>query len=383
MKKITNSEIVSFIKDIYTSEENIPLHEPRFISNEKDILTDCIDSTFVSSVGEYVSEFENSLKEFTSAKHAISLSNGTSALHISLVAAGVQPKDEIITQAFTFVATCNAIKYCFAQPVFVDISKKTLGMCPKSLKKWLYNNTEKRKGFLYNKKTGARISAVLPMHTFGHPCEIKDIRNICKEFKLILIEDAAEALGSLYENKHLGTYGDIGTFSFNGNKIITTGGGGAVITNNANLANMIRHLSTTARLKTKYTFDHNQIGYNYRMPNLNASLGLAQIKKLSYFVDKKREVALSYKNFFMNSDINFFSEPNRAKSNYWLNTLIFENESKRNAALKYTNNNNIMTRPPWKLMTKLIMFRDCEKTDITNSEDLETRILNIPSSVPI
>ena len=385
MKKIKNSEIVSLIKSIYSAsdDEYIALHEPKFISDEKDILNNCIDSTYVSTIGEYVTKFEENIKDFTGAKHVISTSNGTSALHISMIAAGVNPKDEVITQAFTFVATCNAIKYCYADPVFVDISKNSLGMCPNSLINWLHSNTEKRKGTLFNKNTGAKVTAVLPMHTFGHSCEIKNIQEICKEFNLTLIEDAAEALGSYYDNKHLGTYGDIGTLSFNGNKIITTGGGGAVITNSDIIANKVRHLSTTARLKTKYTFDHDQIGYNYRMPNLNASLGIAQLKKLEFFIDKKRELASTYYKYFEGSEINFFNEPENAKSNYWLNALIFKSEFERNNALEYTNNNNVMTRPPWKLMTKLKMFSHCQKSDIANSEDLEGRILNIPSSVPI
>lgn len=385
MKKINNSEIVSFIREIYNTSSNeiVSLHEPRFISDEKELLNNCIDSTYVSTVGKYVSEFEKILQDFTGAKHAISTSNGTSALHVSILAADIQPKDEIITQAFTFVATCNAIKYSLAEPVFVDISKNTLGMCPKSLLNWLHNNAEEKNGSFFNKNSGSKISAVMPMHTFGHPCEIKEISDICKEYKLALIEDTAEALGSYYENKHLGTFGDIGTLSFNGNKIITTGGGGAVITNDDKLANKIRHLSTTARLKTKYTFDHDEVGYNYRMPNLNASLGIAQMKKIKYFIDTKREVASNYKEFFDNSNIHFYDEPNNAKSNFWLNVLIFENALLRDEALEYTNKNNIITRPPWKLMTKLKMFSDCEKSEITNSEDLESRILNIPSSVPL
>ena len=385
MRKIKNSEIVTFIRDIYSSSDNevIPLHEPRFISNEKDALNDCIDSTYVSTVGEYVTKFEKKIGDYTGAKHVIPTTNGTSALHVSMIAAGVRPGDEVITQAFTFVATCNAINYCNAKPVFVDISRETLGLCPKSLKKWLKNNSENKKNNLYNKKTGAKITAVVPMHTFGHSCQINEIRDICKEFNLILIEDTAEALGSFSNNKHLGVYGDIGTLSFNGNKIITTGGGGAVLTNNDNYAERIRHISTTARVKTKFTFDHDEIGYNYRMPNLNASLGIAQIEKLEYFIKKKRELAKKYHILFENTDIEFFNEPENTRSNYWLNTLIFKNEIKRNDALEYTNKNKIMTRPPWTLMTKLNMFSNCERSDIKNSEELEKKVLNIPSSVPI
>ncbi len=385
MKNIDSSSLVSIIRDIYNSHDDcmLSLHEPRFISDEKNILNQCIDSTYVSSIGEYVPLFEEKIKNYTGAKHAIATSNGTSALHIALLVAGIKPMDEVITQSFTFIATCNAIKYCNAEPVFVDISKDTLGMCPNSLKNWIAANTMKKDKKLINKNTGAKISAVLPMHSFGHPADLDELTKICDENNILLIEDAAESLGSFYKDQHTGTYGDIGTFSFNGNKVITTGGGGAVITNSNEYAEKIRHIATTARIKTDYSFEHDQIGYNYRMPNLNACLGVSQIKKLNYFIDEKRKVAKYYEEAFKNSNITFFTEPKESKSNYWLNAILFKSKDLRDEALEYTNKNSVMTRPPWKLMHKLKMYEKCQKADLTISEDLENRILNIPSSVPL
>ena len=385
MKNIDNPKLVSIIRDIYNSNDGtmLSLHEPRFLSDEKELLNKCIDSTFVSTVGDYVTLFEDKIKEYTGAKYAIATSNGTSALHIAMLVAGVKPLDEVITQSFTFVATCNAIKYCNAEPVFVDISKDTLGMCPKSLKSWISNNTIKKDKKLINKNTGAKISAVLPMHSFGHPSDLDELIIICNENNILLIEDAAESLGSFYKDQHTGTYGDIGTLSFNGNKVITTGGGGAVITNDNKYAKKIRHLATTARINTDYSFEHDEIGYNYRMPNLNACLGVSQIKMLSNFVDEKRKIASIYEEAFKDSNISFFKEPVSSKSNYWLNTVLFEDKDLRDQALKYTNENLVMTRPPWKLMHKLSMYSECQKANLKTSEDLENRILNIPSSVPL
>tara|TARA_B100000768_G_C11273237_1_gene374511 strand:- start:539 stop:1702 length:1164 start_codon:yes stop_codon:yes gene_type:complete len=384
MVNIDPKQLTRIIRNIYGKSEDkfIPLHEPRFISDEKEVLIDCIDSTFVSTVGRYVAIFEDAIKSYTGAKYAIATSNGTSALHVALIACGVMPKDEVITQAFTFIATCNAIKYCHAEPVFVDISRENLGMCSNSLRSWITSNTIRQGKDLINKNTGARIAAVLPMNTFGHPCDLVELSIICKEFNIPLVEDSAEALGSSLENKHLGTFGDIGTLSFNGNKVITTGGGGAVITNNEEYAEKVRHLATTARVASDFTFEHNAIGYNYRMPNLNACLGVSQMKSLHHFIDEKRSVAEYYKDCFNDSNIEFFTEPLNSKSNYWLNTIIFENKNLRDLALEYTNNNSVMTRPPWKLMNKLEMFSKCEKSNLEVSEDLESRILNIPSSVP-
>ena len=385
MKNIDNPKLVSIIRDIYNSNDDtmLSLHEPRFLSDEKELLNKCIDSTFVSTVGDYVTLFEDKIKEYTGAKYAIATSNGTSALHIAMLVAGVKPLDEVITQSFTFVATCNAIKYCNAEPVFVDISKDTLGMCPKSLKSWISNNTIKKDKKLINKNTGAKISAVLPMHSFGHPSDLDELITICNENNILLIEDAAESLGSFYKDEHTGTYGDIGTLSFNGNKVITTGGGGAVITNDNKYAKKIRHLATTARINTDYSFEHDEIGYNYRMPNLNACLGVSQIKMLSNFIDEKRKIASNYEEAFKDSNISFFKEPVSSKSNYWLNTVLFEDKDLRDQALKYTNENLVMTRPPWKLMHKLSMYSECQKANLKTSEDLENRILNIPSSVPL
>lgn len=385
MKNIDSLELTKIIRNIYgdSNKEFIPLHEPRFISDEKELINKCIDSTYVSTIGEFVPIFEDSIKKYTGAKHAIATSNGTSALHLALIAAGVSYGEEVLTQSFTFVATCNAIKYCNAEPVFVDISRETLGMCPKSLRNWLESNSQKKDAKLYNKITGSRIAAILPMHTFGNSCDIKILSDIAEEFGIPLIEDAAEALGSKFMKKHLGTYGDMGTLSFNGNKIITTGGGGAVVTNNDSYAKKIRHIATTARSQLNYEFVHDEIGYNYRMPNLNACLGVSQMKKIDFYVNEKRKVAKYYKECFKNSNIDFFNETPNSLSNYWLNSIIFENKILRDNALKFTNENSIMTRPPWKLMSKLPMFNNCQRANLINSEDLESRILNIPSSVPL
>lgn len=376
-----NKSIVDFIRSIYKTDEFIPLHEPRFIGNEKKYLNECIDSTFVSSVGEFVDRFELEIASYTGAKYAVATSNGTSALHVSLIISGVEFGDEVITQPLTFVATCNAINYCGATPIFVDVDKDTLGMSPVALEIFLKENTLVKNKQCINKKTGNIIKACVPMHTYGHPCRIQEIKKICKDWCLALVEDAAESLGSYYNGQHTGTFGELGVISFNGNKIITSGGGGCILTNDQELAKKAKHLTTTAKEPHKWEYMHDMVGFNYRMPNLNAALIVAQLEQLDTFLKSKRLLAQSYENFFVTSDINFVSEPKNTKSNYWLNTIIFNNMNERDLFLGETNSQGIMTRPIWVLMNKLPMFKFAQYGDLSNSKWLEDRVVNISSSV--
>jgi perosamine synthetase len=375
--------VVTFIQKIYKTTGLIPLHEPKFIGNEKKYLNDCIDSTFVSSVGKFVNEFEKKIADYTGAKYAIATSNGTSALHISLLLASVGRNDEVITQPLTFVATCNAISYCGAQPVFVDVDRDTMGLSPSILRDFLENNTVVKNQQCINNKTGRAIKACIPMHTFGRPCRIDEIKDICDRYHIFLIEDAAESVGSLYKDKHTATFGQVGIMSFNGNKIITSGGGGCIITNNKTLAKKAKHLTTTAKVPHKWDFNHDMIGYNYRMPNLNAALLVAQLENLDNFIYGKRKLADKYEEFFKSIDCTFVEELIESKSNYWLNSIILKNKHQRDEFLDETNLKNIMTRPIWTLMNKLPMFEYAQCSDLTNSEWLEERVVNIPSSVII
>ena len=374
--------IVKFIQSIYKTSDFIPLHQPRFNGNEKKYLNDCIDSTFVSSVGSYVDRFEKEFASYVGSKYAIATVNGTSALHISLILADVKRDDEVITQPLTFIATCNAIDYCNAKPVFVDVDLDTMGMSPKSLKNFLENNCEIIQTKCINKTTGKTIKACIPMHTFGHPCKIDEIKTICDEWNISLIEDSAESLGSYYKNVHAGTFGKLGVFSFNGNKIITSGGGGVIVTNDKQLAKKAKHLTTTAKIPHPYEYIHDQIGYNYRLPNINAALLIAQMEQLNYFLDNKRQLAEQYYQFFLDiPDIDFINEPQNSKSNYWLQSILLKDKTMRDAFLEETNKNKVMTRPIWKLMNELDMFQDCQSTNLDNAKYLEQRIVNIPSSV--
>ena len=378
---LQNQALVDFVRSIYKTDSFIPLHEPRFIGNEKKYLNECIDSTFVSSVGKFVDKFEEEIAKYTGAKYAVATSNGTSALHISLLIAGVESGDEVITQPLTFVATCNAIRYCRAKPIFVDVDRDTMGMSPAALKDFLKKNTIVKKQQCVNKFTGKIIKACIPMHTFGHPCRIDEIMRICKHWHITLIEDSAESLGGFYNDQHTGTFGELGVISFNGNKIITSGGGGCILTNNMELAKKAKHITTTAKEPHKWEYTHDMVGYNYRMPNLNAALIVAQLEQINGFLKSKRFLAKSYEKFFKNSDISFFSEPEKSSSNYWLNTVILNDKSQRNLFLDETNSQGIMTRPIWTLMNKLIMFKDAQCGNLKNSEWLEDRVVNIPSSV--
>jgi len=374
-------DFINFIRDLYSTNDLIPLHAPQFNGNEKKYIESAIDSTFVSSVGEYVNLFEGSVQEFTGVKHAIATVNGTSALHIALKLSGVERNTEVITQSLTFVATCNAIRYCEAIPVFIDVEKSTLGLSPQNLQEFLDKHCELRDdGFCWNHITNRRISACMPMHTFGFPVDIDEIKKICLSFNIDLIEDAAESLGSFYKGKHTGNFGKISATSFNGNKIVTTGGGGMILTNDKNLAIKARHITTTAKIPSLWSFDHDQLGYNYRLPNLNAALGLAQMESLSSYLQSKREIATKYQNWGNENELNFITENLSSNSNYWLNCVITENKKIRDLMLKKTNESKIMTRPTWTPMHKLSMYKNCQRTDMKNTEWLSSRIVNVPSS---
>jgi perosamine synthetase len=374
--------IIELIRDIYKTEEFIPLHEPRFRGNEKKYINECIDSTFVSSVGKFVNQFEASVAEFTGAKYAIATVNGTAALHIGLLLADVQPNDEVITQPLTFVATANAISYCNAHSVFVDVDKDTMGLSPEKLNDFLKKNTERIHGFCVNKITKRVIKAVVPMHTFGLPSRIDEIVEICNAHNINVVEDAAESLGSYYKNKHTGTSGLVGTLSFNGNKTITTGGGGMLITDDESLAKKAKHITTTAKVPHKWDYNHDMIAYNYRLPNINAALGCAQMESLPEFLKSKQKLAKMYSNFFKeNSSIDFIEPIANGTSNFWLNAIKLESIEARNTFLKITNESGVMTRPIWKLMNTLPMYASAQCGNLDNASLLENRIVNLPSSV--
>jgi aminotransferase in exopolysaccharide biosynthesis len=382
------TEVINFIRSRFPEKDFIPLHEPRFSGNERKYILDAIDSTFVSSVGAYVSKFEEMIAAIAGTKYAIATVNGTSALHMALIVSGVKRSDLVISQSLTFIATCNAISYIGASPAFVDVDTDTMGMSPIALEKWLFENTEIRinpesgQSGSYHKTSNQRIAAVVPMHTFGHPCRIDEIAEICANYHIPMVEDAAESLGSYYKGRHTGSFGLFGTFSFNGNKTVTCGGGGALVTNDAELAAKAKHLTTQAKVPHQWEFNHDEIGYNYRMPNLNAAFACAQLEQLIDFVENKRALASDYTLFFDNfTGIDFKKEPAGSKSNYWLNAIEVENKEMREAFLAATNENGIMTRPAWTLMHKLPMFDSCFRGDLQNSEYLSDRLINIPSSV--
>lgn len=416
--------IIDFIRSLYPNRDFIPLHEPYFTGNEKKYLLDCIDSTFVSSVGKYVDKFEEMIREFTGAKYAIATVNGTAALHIALKLTGVEQGDLVITQPLTFIATCNAISYCGAEPVFVDIDRKTLGLSADALEVWLLENVEvvdrglegrgslegiESFGGLEGQGTGKptqpskqrspqhsllsqpsfccihkaskrRISACLPMHTFGHPCEIDRIVEICARYNIPVVEDSAESIGSFYKGRHTGTFGKLGVLSFNGNKTITTGGGGMILSKDEELGNLAKHITTTAKVPHPWKFEHDMVGYNYRLPNINAALGCAQMEMLPEILANKRETAHQYREFFGQfDDVEYISEPQDSISNYWLNVILLKDLEDRDEFLKQTNDNKVMTRPAWILMNKLSMFSSSLCGDLRRSEDIESRLVNVPS----
>ena len=373
-----------FVRDIYDTDQFIPLHEPRFIGNEKKYVLDTIESTFVSSVGAFVTDFEEKIQTFTGSKRAVATVNGTAALHVALLMSGVQREDIVITQALTFVATCNALSYIGAEPLFIDVSLKTLGLCPKALDEYLEEHAFiDDLGVCRHKNCNKRISAVVPMHTFGHPVELDELLAVSKKWHLILVEDAAESLGSYYKNQHTGTLGLVSALSFNGNKVITTGGGGMVLCQEEALGAKTKHITTTAKIPHPYEFYHDENGFNYRMPNLNAALGCAQMENLTDFLEKKRQLARQYQEFFKDADTTFVIEPENCRSNYWLNAIICADKTHRDNVLEGTNKGQVMTRPIWTLMTKLPMYKNALQDHLSNSKWLEERVVNIPSSVQL
>lgn len=374
-------KIVDYIKDLY-GQDFVPLSVPQFIGNEKKYLNECIDTTFVSSVGKFVDRFEDDMAAYTGAKRAVVCVSGTNALHMALMLAGVERDDEVLTQALTFIATCNAISYIGAHPVFIDVDKQTMGLSPDAVKAWLTAHAEVRNGHCYNKQTGRRVKACVPMHTFGHPVRIEELAVICAEWHLELVEDAAESIGSKYKGKHTGLFGKVGVLSFNGNKTITTGGGGMLLFNDEELGTLAKHLTTQAKVPHRWEFRHDHIGYNYRMPNINAALGCAQLEHLDEYVADKRATAAAYAEYFKQvDDIQFFSEPENCFSNYWLNAVILKDHEAQQAFLQYTNDHGVMTRPIWELMSRLPMFEHCQHDELENTIFFADRVVNIPSSV--
>lgn len=374
-------EVVEFVKTLYPNKSFIGLHEPIFSGNEKKFVLDAIDSTFVSSVGMYVNDFEKKFAEYTKAPYAVVTGNGTSAIHAALHLLDVKPNDEVITQALTFVATANAISYCYAHPVFVDSDPQNLGMSVESLQSFLKENAIVENGRCLNKKTKRVIKACVPMHVFGHPVKIDEIVKLCDQYHIPVLEDAAESVGSLYQGTHTGLMGKVGVFSFNGNKIITAGGGGLIVTKDADLGKRAKHITTTAKVPHKWNFFHDEMGFNYRMPNLNAALICAQLERLESFVEDKRRTAMAYKEFFDRKGIQFLTEPAEARSNYWLNAVFLQNRQERDLFLEETNAQGVMTRPVWELMPDLPMYQNCQSTDLKVARSISDRLVNIPSSV--
>ncbi|TGK21436.1 LegC family aminotransferase [Leptospira kmetyi] len=374
------SKIVDFIREKYPNESPVPLHAPRFIGNEKKYLSECIDSTYVSYVGEFVTRFETMTAEFVGVKYAIATSSGTVALHAALKVAGVKSGDLVITQALTFVATANSISHAGADCLFIDVDRDDLGLSPDMLEEYLRSNTEMRSDGCYDRKTNQRIRACVPVHVFGNPCKIERIVEICKQYSILLLEDSAESLGSYVSGKHTGSFGSMGILSYNGNKIVTTGGGGMILTNDESFSKAAKHITTTAKIPHPWNFVHDEIGYNYRMPNVNASIGVAQMESLSRFLSDKRALALEYSEFFSSLGIASLNEQKKCKSNYWLNAIFLENRNERDAFLQYTNSVKVMTRPVWTLMNELKMYQNCPRTDLSNSYWAQDRVVNIPSS---
>lgn len=372
--------IVQFVRELYQTNDFIPLHAPTFAGNEQKYVLETIQSTFVSSVGKFVDDFEQKIEAYTRTAKAVATVNGTAALHAALYMAGVQHGDFVITQALTFVATCNALHHMGAEPIFVDVSPVSLGLCPKAMDEFLTDNAELTEIGCVHKKTQRRIRAVVPMHTFGHPVELDELIVVCCKWGITLVEDAAESLGSFYKGMHTGTLGEFGAVSFNGNKIITTGGGGMVLCQTPELGVRTKHITTTAKVPHPYEFYHDEAGFNYRMPNLNAALGCAQMEVLEQYLAQKRVLANQYQEFFTQTDFKFVEEPEYAKSNYWLNAVICPSVQARDELLKQTNDAGVMTRPIWKLMHRLPMFKEAPRGDLIQSEFIEAHLINLPSS---
>lgn len=373
---------IDFIKSVYGNKDFTPLAVPVFAGNEKKYLEECIDTTFVSSVGKFVDRFEEDMARYTGAKKAVVCVSGTNALHMSLMLVGVERDDEVLTQALTFIATCNALSYIGAHSVFIDVDRSTMGLSPDAMKEWLVKNAELRNGQCYNRNSGRRVKACVPMHTFGHPVRIDEIAAICAEYHIELVEDAAESIGSKFKGQHTGTFGRIGAISFNGNKTITTGGGGMMLFNDEELGAYAKHITTQAKVPHRWEFRHDHIGYNYRMPNINAALGCAQLENLDRYIESKRQVAAEYEAFFKTvPDMEFFVDSENTFSNYWLNAVILKDKEAQLDFLQQSNDNGVMTRPIWELMNRLPMFENCENDGLRNTVWFADRVVNIPSSV--
>jgi len=415
MQELNN--LISFIRSTFQEPQDfIPLHDPRFIGNEIKYMQQCIESNFVSSVGEFVGRFERMCAEYTGAQYAIAAMNGTSALHIALQLSGVQRDDEVITQSLTFIATSNAISYTGAHPVFLDVDRETMGLSPTAVEAWLSENVVMKPmpttngqqltapssqlsvsshpsvvdsrqptadSYPYNKHTHRRIAACVPMHTFGHPVHLDELVQVLNRYNIPLIEDAAESIGSYYKGKHTGTFGKFGILSFNGNKIITTGGGGMILTDDEPLAKLAKHITTQAKIPHSWEYRHDMIGYNYRLTNIAAALGCAQMENLDHLLTRKRNLAEKYKEFFKDTEFKFFTEPEGCKSNYWLDAIITKDRAQRDEILEFTNSHGVMTRPIWELMNRLPMFANCQTDSLENSKWLADRVVNLPSSAII
>jgi perosamine synthetase len=375
------SEVIGFIKNQFDNKEFIPLHEPRFFGNEKKYVVETIDSTFVSSVGTYVEKFELMMSSISGTKKSVAVVNGTSALQVALRLAGVNSGDEVITQALTFIATINAIIYNGATPIFIDVDIDTMGLSPNAVEAFLEEFGELHDGICYNKKTNKKIAACMPMHTFGFPVHLNELLDVCNKWNIPLVEDAAEAIGGEYHSKPIGSFGKLGVYSFNGNKIVTSGGGGAIVTNDVELGVKAKHLTTTAKIPHPYEYVHDEIGYNFRMPNLNAALACAQLEQLDRFIENKRTLAYEYKTFFNSKGIDFKTELPSTKVNYWLMCIQLESKIERESFLKHTNENGVMTRPIWQLIFKSPLYSGFQRDQQINATYLEDRIVNIPSSV--
>ncbi|MCM0626382.1 LegC family aminotransferase [Lysinibacillus sp. OL1_EC] len=373
-------EFVENIKKLY-GKDFVALHEPTFNEKEVDYVTDCVKTGWVSSVGSYVTRFEEDLAKFVGVKRAVAVVNGTAALHIALKIVGVEANDEVLMPSLTFIATANAVSYLQAVPHFVDVNEETLGVDPLKLEAYLMEMAELRNGELYNKQTNRRIKALVPMHTFGHPCMMDELVVLCEKYKLVLVEDAAESLGSYYKGQHTGTFGKVSAMSFNGNKIITTGGGGAILTDNETLADYAKHLTTTAKVPHRWEFIHDEIGYNYRMPNINAALGCAQLEKMNEFLEQKRNLATIYERLLISIDgIRLLKEPNNTRSNYWLQVILLGEQYNCNDVLSFFNEQGVMSRPIWTPMHELEMYRKCPRMDLSVTEQLKQKVINLPST---
>lgn len=373
--------LIRFIREQYRTEGPIPLHAPVFWGREREFVLDAIDSTYVSSVGAYVDRFEREVAAYTGCARAVATVNGTAALHVALRLAGVSHGDLVLTQPLTFVATCNAISYCGADPIFVDVERDTLGLSPAAMDAWLHDNARLDDADCISVDGGRPIRACVPMHTFGHPADLHGLMEVCAKWNIALVEDAAESLGSLYRGRHTGTFGLLGVLSFNGNKLLTTGGGGMILADEL-LGARAKHVTTTAKLPHEYEYRHDEQGYNYRMPNLNAALGCAQLEQLELFIAAKRALAARYADFLVGASVKFVTEPQGCRSNYWLNAVICEDLGQRNALLERTNVQGVMTRPVWTPMHRLAMYAHCRSGALPNAEWLEARLVNLPSSVP-